>query len=245
MLVSRVPSSVCVMNQTWPAQPPRPSASTPAWLWAVPVFSCCLLGFVPPIVIAAKTRTRQAAMWAAAFTCAYLVGFALIGLQPDGADNIWTRLGALLVVATGIGGACYSAVVGSRLDWSGSAPRTLAPLPAAPHDPNEGAIAGVLAARQKRAEARAVAQRDPQMARDLRIGRPDLQRHYDDGGLVDVNSAPPDVIAMWLGLTGEQAAHVVEVRQQLGRFERAEDLLNLVGLDPVAYDRACDRVIIL
>jgi hypothetical protein len=28
------------------------------------------------------------------------------------------------------------------------------------------------------------------MTRDLRIGRPDLSRQYDDGGLVDLNTAP-------------------------------------------------------
>lgn len=227
---------------------PIPNTSAPAWLWALPVFSCCLLGFVPPLVIAAKVKTRHAALWAAGFTVTYLIGITLIGLQPDNADNIWTRLGAVAIVATGIGGACYGAVVGPKLDWSARTPGanpatayTAGPLP----DPNEKAIAGVLAVRQKRVEARAVAQRDPQMARDLRIGRPDLPRQYDDGGLVDVNSAPAETIAKWLGLTDAQAAHVVEVRHELGKFERADDLLNMVGLEWAAFDQAKDRIIIL
>ena len=46
------------------------------------------------------------------------------------------------------------------------------------------------------------------MARDLRIGRPDLPRHYDDDGLVDVNSAPAETIAKWSGLSQAQAADI-------------------------------------
>lgn len=233
--------SSCVMTRLRADGLPTPNASAPAWLWAVPVFSCCLLGFIPPIVIAAKARTRQAAQWAVAFTIAYLIGFTLIGLQPDDADNLGTRLGAVAIIATGIGGAAYSAIAGSKLNWSATTPPATEP----PSDPNEGAIAGVLATRQKRAEARALAQRDPQMARDLRIGRPDLPRHYDDGGLVDVNSAPAETIAQWLGLTGAQAAHIVEVRHQLGKFQQVDDLLNMAGLDWTAFDQARDRIITL
>jgi hypothetical protein len=33
------------------------------------------------------------------------------------------------------------------------------------------------------------------MAWELRIGRPDLPRVYDDGGLIDVNHVPPQVLA--------------------------------------------------
>jgi competence ComEA-like helix-hairpin-helix protein len=207
-----------------------------------------MLGFVPPLVIAAKARTRQAMVWAAGFTIVFLLGFTLIALQPEGADNLWSSLGAALVVVTGIGGAGYSVVAGSRLDWGSRGPAanlaTVVPV-ASPPDPNAGAIAGVLAARQKRTEARAVAQRDPQMARDLRIGRPDLPRHYDDGGLVDVNSAPAETIARWLGVSEAQAAGIVEVRHQLGKFERVDDLLNLAGLEPNTYDQVSDRIILL
>lgn len=239
--------SVRVMKRFWPDGPPSPGGSAPAWLWAVPVFSCCVLGFIPPIVIATKAKTRQATQWAVGFTAVYVIGFVMIGLQPDGADNFWSRFGAAAVVATGLGGACYGAVVGARLDWGTKTPPVItAPgVAVPPPDPNQAAIAGVMAVRQKRADARAVAQRDPQMARDLRIGRPDLPRHYDDGGLVDVNSAPAEAIAKWLGLSQAQASHIVEARQQLGKFERVDDLVNLVGLEPAAYDQARDRIIVL
>ncbi len=175
------------------------------------------------------------------FAAADFIGFAAVGSQPDNVETFWTNLGAFVIVAAGIGAVFYAAMVGSKLDWS--PPMPAATLPG--QDPNSLAMAGVMVARQKRAEARAVAQRDPMMARDLRIGRPDLPRHYDDGGLVDVNSAPADTIAKWLGLSQAQAAQLVDVRQQLGKFERMDDLLNMAGLELTVYDRVSDHVILL
>jgi type II secretory pathway pseudopilin PulG len=53
------------------------------------------------------------------------------------------------------------------------------------------ALAAALQARQRREEAKAIAARDVDLARELRIGRPDLPRQFDDGGLVDLNHVPP------------------------------------------------------
>ena len=39
----------------------------------------------------------------------------------------------------------------------------------------------------------------PALAGELRIGRPDLPREYDDGSLVDVNRVPGAVLAAQLG----------------------------------------------
>jgi DNA uptake protein ComE-like DNA-binding protein len=83
------------------------------------------------------------------------------------------------------------------------------------------------------------------MARDLRVGRPDLARQYDDGGLVDVNNAPEATLTGWLGLSAAQSAQVVAARQQLNRFEHVEDLVNLAGLDPSTYDQVKERIILL
>jgi hypothetical protein len=229
------------MKPLRPGGLPRLSASTPAWLWAVPLFSCGFLGFIPPLVIATKVKTRPAWLWAAGFAVADVLGLAAVGSQPDNVETFWTNFGVLVIVAAGIGAVFYGAIVGPKLDWSPKMPVVTVPS----YDPNPVAIAGVMAARQKRVEARAVAQRDPLMARDLRIGRPDLPRNYDDGGLVDVNSAPTETIAKWLGLSQAQAAQVVEVRHQLGKFERVDDLLNLVGLELTVYDQVSDRIILL
>lgn len=113
------------------------------------------------------------------------------------------------------------------------------------YDSNQDAIQQIHEDRRKRSEARALAQRDPQMASELRVGRPDLPRQYDDGGLVDVNSVPAATLTEVLGLSPSVAGHVVEVRQQLGGFTHVDDLVNLAGVELSTFDRVKDRLILL
>ncbi len=224
-------------------QPSGPHTATPPpkWLWALPVFSCGLLSFVPPLVVAAKLKQSRPWRSAGAVTVAWFLGVALVGSQPGGVDNFWTSTGALLYLAAWIGGVVYGLVMGPKLDWSARPSSAVE----ASYDPNAAAVAEVQAARRRREQAREMARRDPQMARDLRIGRPDLPRQYDDGGLVDMNSAPAATMTTWLGLSAGQSAQVVEARQQLSRYEHVEDLVNLAGLEPSTYDQVKDRVILL
>jgi hypothetical protein len=228
------------MQQFEPIRPHTVSRP-PKWLWALPVFSCGLLSFVPPIVIAAKLKQSQAWWVAGGLTVAWFLGFALVGSQPEGADNFWSTCGVLFYLAAWIGGVVYGLVMGPKVNWS-PAP---SPMVAPSYDPNQAAIAVIQAGRRRREEARELARRDPQMARDLRVGRPDLARQYDDGGLVDVNNAPEATLTGWLGLSAAQSAQVVAARQQLNRFEHVEDLVNLAGLDPSTYDQVKERIILL
>ncbi|WP_210649194.1 helix-hairpin-helix domain-containing protein [Nocardioides sp. SYSU D00065] len=230
-------------------QLPSPPAShyisrPPKWLWMLPVFSMGLLSAVPPIVIAAKARARQAWTWAVGLAGTWLLGFMLVG--TDESDSLLSDVGLALYFAAWIGAVVYALVMGPRVPWppKGSYVPVARPVPA-PYDPNSSAVASVQGARLKREEARAIASRDPAMARDLRIGRPDLPRQYDDGGLVDVNSAPVEVLRESLGLTADQAAKLVEARHQLSRFEHPEDLVNFAGLELSAFDSVRDRVIIM
>jgi DNA uptake protein ComE-like DNA-binding protein len=55
---------------------------------------------------------------------------------------------------------------------------------------------------------------------------------YDDGGLVDVNQVPGQVLASCLGLTPAESAAVVAARDQLGRFSSAEELSVYTQLSP-------------
>ncbi len=210
----------------------------------LPVFSCGLLAFVSPIAIAAKAKTRQAWIWAGALASAWLVGFMLVGSGDS--EGALSDLGLTIYFAVWIGAVVYALVMGPKVLWPPK--ETYAPggpPPPPPYNPNAAAVAGVHALRIKREEAREIARRDPQMARDLRIGRPDLPRQYDDGGLVDINSAPVEVLRQALGLTGEQSTHVVETRQHLSRFEHPEDLIHLAGLQPSTFDNVKDRIILM
>ncbi|WP_186382501.1 ComEA family DNA-binding protein, partial [Amycolatopsis rhizosphaerae] len=110
---------------------------------------------------------------------------------------------------------------------------------------NDPAVAAVLAARARRAEARRLAERDPLMARELRIGRPDLPRDYDDGGLVDLNNAPAAVLAERLELDPSLAAAIVTARTEHGGFLAVEDVFTLTELPLGCWDLIRDRGIVL
>lgn len=107
------------------------------------------------------------------------------------------------------------------------------------------AIAKSLDARKRRAEWAALSIKDPGLARDLMVGRPDLGRQYDDGGLVDVNHAPEAVLVSHLGFRVDQARKVIEVRDQVGRFESIDDLSVLADLPPQMLDDIRDRIVTL
>jgi hypothetical protein len=97
---------------------------------------------------------------------------------------------------------------------------------------NDAAIEWVRRQRLLRQKARALAQRDLALARELRIGRPDLHRRYDDGGLVDVNHASASALETLPGISRELAARIEQVRDDVGGFTSAEELSAVAALPP-------------
>lgn len=60
-------------------------------------------------------------------------------------------------------------------------------------------------------------------------------RDYDDGGLVDINHVPADVLAGQLGLAPDGLKVLVAARDRLGAFSSTEELVAYETLSP---DRA-------
>ena len=84
------------------------------------------------------------------------------------------------------------------------------------------------------------------LANELHIGRRDLNGSYDDGGLVDLNSAPVAVIAQICGIPVEVATTIVEFRDQRGQpFANVDELFVLADLPVSAWDRIRDRAVLL
>ena len=74
------------------------------------------------------------------------------------------------------------------------------------------------------------------LAQELKIGRPDLPRDYDDGGLVDVNHLPAVVLASRLGLAPAEVTAVTAARDQIGRFSSIDELSAYANLPPDRLD---------
>lgn len=107
----------------------------------------------------------------------------------------------------------------------------------------EDAIAEAKWRMSLRDEARRIAASDPRLADELRIGRPDLDRSFDDGGLVDANRVPAKVLRQMPGIGAALAERIVQVRQQVGGFESVDDLSVTLALPPQALDHAADLLI--
>lgn len=78
---------------------------------------------------------------------------------------------------------------------------------------------------ERRAQARALLASNPGLAAELLIGRPDLARRYDDGGLVDVNNVPVATLAAELALPPELADQIVAARDRIGGFSSPDELV--------------------
>ncbi|MET7467512.1 BTAD domain-containing putative transcriptional regulator [Micromonospora sp. NPDC005223] len=99
--------------------------------------------------------------------------------------------------------------------------------------------------RLRREYARYLLYQYPSARNDLRIGRPDLPRAYDDGGLVDINSVPDPVIAGLPGLTRSQAQHVVVDRRMRGPYTSMEELASRCLLPAPATDSLRELLVFL
>ncbi|WP_198319443.1 hypothetical protein [Actinopolyspora erythraea] len=232
--------------------------------------SAGLLAWVPFAHAVRRLGGRSRARKAFGYGCVAVVMGVLAGLTPTDAEGDPVGVfGEVLSVVTGVTALAVmvTAVVQQaplrREVYEGSVPvapkppvTSTAPGPSGPpgtvgnpvtpavrQDP---AVAAVLAARRRREESRALAAEDPLMARELGIGRPDVTRKYDDGGLVDLNSAPAEVIAQVCGLDVQAATEIERARaHQPGGFSSVDEVLVLLELPVGAWDALRDRAVLL
>jgi hypothetical protein len=201
-------------------------------IWAlVPLITLGIattLVFVYPAI-----RLRKVVHWLAVASYLALTAtvFATVG-SPDSTAR--ETVAAAAIVVLWLGGTAHAFAIRSRA----FATRSLV----APG--YEGAIRMATGRRELRDAARDTA-RDPVMAWELRIGRPDLPRGFDDGGLVDVNHVPPHVLAQLPGMNTELVDRILRAREQCGGFTSAEELSALAQLPPALTETLREYTIFL
>jgi helix-hairpin-helix protein len=217
-----------------PPAPPQNRWRLGTILWALlPLLTWGLLAPVPFVHAAVRLRTVQMWLVAAFYTIVWLaVGPAGVLVQnPDVNEAVqgFSQLGLVVAATT------HAFVLRERVF----------PTPGPPAITGDPVVAAALAARQRREQARAITTRDPALARELRIGRPDLPRQFDDGGLVDVNQVPVQVLVDRLGLSQAEAERVVETRDRLGRFTNPAELAVYAELPEATVEAVRDRLLFL
>jgi hypothetical protein len=158
--------------------------------------------------------------------------------------------GAAALYAAGVLGGCVEIIAGSGegaviglllfiLTWTLSTAHAMVARPKlypptnARDQMNQRAVEMARHRRTLREEARKVVADDPVLARELRIGRPDLlPRPFDDGGLIDVNHVPPEVMSRLPGLTYEMIDRIMRFRTESGGFVSAEEMVVHCDLPP-------------
>ncbi len=218
--------------------PPPPPVATGKWYFVVTIATAGLLAAVPFFHAASRLDRPQLRKVGAGMAAGSLLGYALFAVSPT--DSTGQATGWLSNVAVFI---LLAVMVVATLLLIGLRREVYNPsVVALPPDRNQGAMASVEEARRKRNEARQLAVKDPMMARELGIGRPESRQGYDDGGLLDLNLATAEQLSSLCGLPRNYAEEVVASRATLGRFMHVEDAIvyGQIGEEyaPMVRDRA-------
>ncbi|MCD0442525.1 helix-hairpin-helix domain-containing protein [Glycomyces sp. A-F 0318] len=216
------------------ARPPLPSGGPGAatLLWALlPVL---VPGAGAPLAFGVAAGRRPSPVTVAplvAYTAAFLGFFALILPFDVGETPEWALWSAFAVLAASTFGAAVHLLAIRGHVW---APRE-APRPQAPARPSGEPdwVAPTLdRASRLREDARRLAEGDPALAKRSGVGRPDLPRKLDDGGLVDLNHAPVEALRDLPGFNEATARQVRERVERLGPFQHLDEVILEVGVVP-------------
>lgn len=222
---------------------------------AVPVVTIGLAGWLLTGLVAIKRRSIALGLSAAGYL-AVTVWFIAYVVAPDGPEiSDGQALASLLYLTAAVGCAIQAAIViGSPTHRGPFQP----PYPLPPQSPYQAPPPGygppatsyspapaLAPDAVLRNQARLIAAHQPALARSLGIGRPDLPRQYDDGGLIDLNDAPADLLDILPGITGKQAAAIVVSRTQQGRFHLVDDLWTRGLLPAHLAPQLADRLVII
>ncbi|MEV0895796.1 BTAD domain-containing putative transcriptional regulator [Actinoplanes sp. NPDC049802] len=183
----------------------------------LPVVTCGLASWVYFAYAAFQRRTLRDVLTAVFYATAVLTMLILLGIDPSDVDSETTTaaedagfsLMFLLFPVAAIHGAILACHPGDTRS-----------------------------ARTRRQLARQFAAVHPDGARQAGIGRPDLLRSFDDGGLVDINHAPAQEIARLRGISPIEAHRIALDRYEHGPYRSPEDL----GHRGLLTDRALRRL---
>lgn len=200
-----------------------------ALLSLVPALTLGIGAAVPFIYWGLWLRSRKLL----AVGAGYGIGVCLFLVLLNGHGSWQAALGTLLALALMSVGTAHAFVL--RHELLGDV------LPVCRGDSNAERLA--LERIRRRDYARGLLRSDPLLAFELRIGRPDLPRDFDDGGLVDVNHASASALTLLPDISEDMASQIVSARESVGAFSSLGDMSVVVGCAPQAFDRLEDYLV--
>jgi SARP family transcriptional regulator, regulator of embCAB operon len=204
-----------------PPPGPAPFAAPPrrwhsAWVAKVlavgiPIVTCGFASWAVGAYYAVRRRSPLLGLIAVGLLGLEAVAALMLDADDVHATDRWTGPAILIMLVSMLAGSVQGALFGGA--------------PAASQAPSESVSRASQEQRVRREQARQLLQQHPAEARELRIGRPDLPRRFDDGGLVDVNGVPVEVLAALPGVGWERARRIVAHRQAHGALSALDDLV--------------------
>ena len=181
------------------------------------------------LYVGMRVRRRSWQVWAAVYSALFVVLLVAIS-TPNGAAFAISLVGWPF---SWIGGTVHAAVI--KRDAAGRI---------RPPETDRNLLEMARQRMDRRAEGRRLAAKDPLLAREAGVGRPDLPG-ADDFGLIDFNHVSQDFLGRLPGLTPEVARCIVEAREGAGSFQSVEDLGIAANLAPSLVDGIREYAIFL
>jgi hypothetical protein len=219
---------------TVPLPVPKARRSPIGWLMvALPIVTCGLTSFVVPLWIGfqgLEARSRRRMWWlSGVLLVAECLAVGFVAAAPPNEEGVsegpllgMGTVGLILVVVVGV---TIALVHQYRVGLPGAAEQ--------------------LALRRQRSQTRQMIERNRAMAVSMRVGRPDLQREYADGGLLDLNALPEPALVEHGHLRPDEAAGIVAARARLGSFSSIEEVFAHAELSESAVATLKERAIFL
>ncbi|WP_161952540.1 BTAD domain-containing putative transcriptional regulator [Actinoplanes sp. TFC3] len=160
----------------------------------LPILLCSIGSWIYFVYAGIYRRDRRQFVAAAVYLVLFIVACVIMGIDPSPVNSKDTTPLENVAICMWLTIAVVAAVHGGVL---------------ASH-PGDSPLARTL-----RAQARMFAAYNPAQALHMGVGRPDLSRSYDDGGLIDINHAPSHVLTQLPGITPQTAQAIT-----IGRFAR-------------------------
>jgi DNA uptake protein ComE-like DNA-binding protein len=203
------------------SKPRRSSRSHWAYVSLVPFG----LGAWVPIYAGEKLNRRSWILWGTLWTLITLAGWVVaIASNGGSAGGLLIILGWAGAVATSFSiRRAYDAELASPLEEAAEQAR------------------GRVADRER---ARRIAERQPALAKEIGIGRPDVLGAAD-AGLVDVNNASVTALLKLPGIDGDLATRIVETREHVDGFSSLEDCGAVLDMDGGIVEGLRGRVVFL
>ncbi len=189
------------------------------------------LGAWAPIYAGVRARVASWTALGGVWSAIVVAGFVLSGMSTTHGHHKTSTVAGLLLVLGWVGAVATSFIIRPEYER-----RMASPLQSA-SERAENRL-------RDRREAMEIARRNPALAREMGVGRPDLAGAAD-AGVVDVNNAPAQSLTGLPGIDDALAKKIVDARAQVGAFSSVEDLGIALDLPAEVVEDLRDRAVFL